>query len=365
MKKRSNGVLVIIIIMMVLSLAGGTLGLLANMNKTTKPDDPKKEDYVISYKYYLDSEEVSKEFIDKVNVATNNCENSPDPNCVNQTRTIKFEKYACTNNVKGEWNDTKWEFTPNLTANTTCRLYFTNLIHSVKFTASNGVLPSKKPEEILQTKVGDDTTITILPNEGYKFDKVECNNNAKAEFNSETNVLTVKNVVKDTTCNISFKINDYTVEVKASNGNVTEDPISVNYGGSAKFNVTPAENYGDATVSCTNNQKATYSNNVLTVNGITNSTVCTVQFKPIKHSVSLTIENGSLLSQSANPQTTQDGGTVTFAVSPTEGYGYNGADISCDKEGTKIEIIGSNNIVMVYNVKSNLNCKVVLKKLAS
>lgn len=364
MKKRSNGVLVIIIIMIVLSLAGGVLGLLANLNKTSNPVDTEPKEYTISYKYYIDSEEVNEETIKKAKVNETTCDITIDPTCIQQTPTIKFDKYTCTNDVKGEWNNTNWEFTPNLTANTTCRLYFTSLIHNVKFTASNGILPSNGLEELVQNKLGEDTTITILPTEGYKYDKVECNNNATAEYNIETKILTVKNITKDTTCNISFKINDYTVEVKASNGTATEDPKSANYGGTVTFTVTPAENYGDASVSCTNGQTGTYANNVLTVSSITNSTVCTVQFKPIKHSVNLTVVNGSLLAQSANPQTTQDGGTVTFGISPLDGYGYSGAEVSCDVAGTKIEAIGTNNIVMVYNVKSNLNCKIVLKQIS-
>lgn len=370
MKKRSSGVLVIIIIMIILSLSGGVVGLLANMNQNNnKPkDDTKPKNYEITYRYYIDSEEVNKEKIDDSKEKIIECDLVANPTCVPGTKqdaTIKFEKYTCTNNVKGEWNDENWEFTPDLTANTTCRLYFTNLIHDVKFTVTNGSLPVENPEGIIKNRLGEDSTIIITPTTGYKFDKAECDNNATAEFNQETNLLTVKNVTKNTTCTISFKINDYTVEVKTSNGTSSEEPKSANYGGTVTFNVTPAENYGDAIVTCTNNQKATFVNNVLTVSSITSDTVCTVQFKPLKHTVNLTVVNGTL-GINNSPQTTQDGGTVSFDVTKSEGFGFTNHELTCDVEGQKIELQsnGTNTaMVFVYNVKGNLNCKLVLKKI--
>lgn len=368
MKKRSNGVLVIIIIMTILSLSGGIVGLLANMNQNTeKPkDDTKPENYEVTYRYYIDSEEVNKDKIDESKEKIIECDLVTNPTCVPGTKqdaTIKFEKYTCTNNVKGEWNDENWEFTPDLTANTTCRLYFTNLIHDVKFTVANGTLPIDNPEGIVKNKLGEDSTIIITPTAGYKFDKVECDNNATAEFNQENNLLTVKNVTKNTTCTISFKINDYSIEVKATYGSVSESVKSANYGGTVTFDVTPAENYGDAIVSCTNDQKATYANNVLTVAAITNNTVCTIQFKSIKYSVNLTVVNGTLLSQSENPQTTTPNGRVSFGISPQEGYGYTGAEATCDNANYIPEIIGTNNIVMISNINANLNCTLTLKKI--
>lgn len=372
MKKRSNGVLVIIIIMIIISLAGGIVGLLASMRDTTeKPkDDTKPENYEVTYRYYIDSEEVDKEKIDELKGKTKECDQT-DPTCVPtiEKATIKFEKYNCTNNVKGEWDNTNWSFTPDLTANTTCRLYFTNLTHEIKVNVTNGTLPVDNPEgKLINTMVDNqtvDSTIIITPTAGYKFDKVECDNNATGEFNIETNLLTIKNVTKNTICNISFKINDYTVEIRTSNGTSSDEPKSANYGGTVTFNVTPAENYGDAIVTCTNDQKATYANNVLTVSSITNNTVCTVQFKPLKHTVNLTVVNGSL-GINNSPQTTQDGGTVSFDVSKSEGFGFTNAELSCDVEGQKIELQSNGTgtaMVFVYNVKSNLNCKLVLKKL--
>lgn len=370
MKKKSNGVLIVLIILIIISLSGGIIGLLASMKDTsTKPSNNNdKKDYTITYKYYIDSEEVNKEKIDENKEKLIECDLTKNPTCTSPTKqeaTIKFDKYTCTNNVKGEWDNTKWKFNPDLTANTTCRLYFSNLVHNIKVSVSNGTLPVDNPEGVLTSKVNENSTIVITPTEGYKFDKVECDNNAKAEFNIETNLLTISNVTKNTTCNISFKINDYTIEIRTSNGTTTEEPKSANYGGTVTFNVTPAENYGDPSVTCTNDQKATFANNILTVSSITNNTVCTVQFKPLKHTVNLTVVNGSL-GINNSPQTTQDGGTVSFDVSKSEGFGFTNAELSCDIAGQKIELQSNGTgtaMVFVYNVKSNLNCKLVLKKL--
>lgn len=368
MKKKSNGVLIVIIIMIILSLSGGIIGLLASIREDTiTPSDKnnEKKDYEITYRYYIDSEEVSKSKIDDSKEKTVECDLVTNPTCTStkQEATIKFEKYTCTNNVKGEWNETNWEFTPDLTANTTCRIYFTNLIHDIKIAVTNATLPVDNPEGIIKNKLGQDSTIVITPTTGYKFDKADCDNNATAEFNQETNLLTIKNVTKNTSCTISFKINDYTVEVKTSNGTSSSEPKSANYGGTVTFDVTPAENYGEATVTCTNEQKGTFANNILTVSGITNNTVCTVQFKKIQYSVNLTVVNGSLLSQSVNPQHPDANGLVTFAISPNEGFGYTGAEATCDNENYIPTIFATSNVVRITGVNANLNCKLVLKKI--
>lgn len=367
MKKSSKGVLVIIIIMIILSLSGGIVGLLANLNNNTpKPkDDIKKEDYKVTYKYYIDNKEVTKEKIDASKSYTTLC-NSADTNCIPTTTQakIKYNSYSCTNNVKGEWQDTSWEFTPDLTANTTCKLYFDSLIHNVKITVSNATLPVDNIEGLLENRVGETSNIIITPKEGYKFDKVECDDTTVlATFNNETNTLSINNVTKDTTCNISFKLNDYSVEVQVTYGSVTENTKSANYGGTVSFNVTPAENYGDALVSCTNNQNGIYNKDTktLTVSSLTNDTKCTVQFKSIKYSVNLTVVNGTLVGTS--PISTTPNGSVSFGINVNDGFGYTGANIDCGTQNVKTNIIGTSNIVQISEINQDLNCTLTLKKL--
>lgn len=367
MKKSSKGVLVIIIIMIILSLTGGIVGLLASMNTpTTQPkDDVKKEDYQITYKYYIDNTEVTKEQIDASKETKTTCDET-DTTCIPTIKpaTIKYTNYSCTNNVKGEWQDSSWEFTPDLTANTTCKLYFESTVHNVKVTVSNGTLPADNIEGILENKVGETSTMIITPTLGYKFDKVECDDaSAKAEFNIETNTLSISNVTKNTTCNISFKLNDYSVEVQVTYGSVTENTKSANYGGSVTFNVTPAENYGDALVSCTNNQKGEYNKDtkVLTVSSLTSDTKCTVQFKSIKYNVNLTVVNGTLVGTS--PISTTPNGSVSFGINVNDGFGYTGATIDCGTQNVKTNIIGTSNVVQISEINQDLNCTLTLKKL--
>ena len=357
MKKRNKGlgVIITLITLIVVCLGCGTIGFLES-NKTDA-DKPNKEnkDYKVVYRYYLDGEEVEEEikqeYIDNPNEEFEGAEE--------EIPSYTYEKYICSNNVTGEWDEENWEFKPELTANTTCRLYFIRNIHQVTFKANNGTLPNNQLEEIKTIELNKEGIINITPKEGHKFDTVICTNEIIAEYNEETKDLTVKNVIKDGICTISFGISDYTAEVKASNGTVSEDKKSARFGGTLTFDVTPSENYQFDKVICTNDQNASYNDGKLTITGITNDTVCTVQFKSIKFAVNLEVINGKLTSKSPSPQTTGEGGTVSFEIEANEGYQITGAIPDC---GANVKTELSGNAVFVYNVKNDLTCKITLPK---
>ena len=363
MKKRRNskGIVITLIVLIIICLACGTIGFLQSgkSEDTKKPE--KNKDYKVTYKYYLDGEEVEEmveqEFIDNENEEfEGNSETTP---------TYKFEKYACTNNVTGEFDEEEWEFKPDLTNNTTCRLYFIKTMHTVTLKTSNGKLPSGNDEENVEVEIEKDKIINIIPNDGYKFDRVDCNNEVIAEYDENTKDLKLSNVKKDSICTISFKITDYTVEVNVSNGTVSENRKNANYGGTLTFDVTPAENYrfnNNDKINCTNNQKATYKDGKLTVTGITNDTVCSIEFKPIKHQVSLTVINGSIKTGSSNPLSVSDGKNALFEIIANTGFVFTNANIDCkDTKGNLIKAELSSGALSVYNITDNVECKVTLK----
>lgn len=358
MKKKTKGkvIMPILILLIAVCLLCGTLGYVESKKVDDKdPSKENKKDFKVAYRYYVDGEEVEE-------MPENEITENPDPDfegATTKTPSYAFEKYTCTNNVTGEFDEKKWEFKPDLTANTTCRLYFIKGTHEVTFKVSNGKLPEKPEDQKLTVELNKEGNIKITPNDGYKFDKVECTNDTKAEYNSEANEVKVSNVKKDSVCTISFKISDYSVEVRASNGTVTGEAKSANYGENVTFDVTPSDNYKFDTVSCTNNQVATYENGKLTVTGISNDTICTVQFKPVRYNVTLEVTNGSLITGTVPTQTVAEGGTVSFGISPNEGYQLTGATTTCNVANTKIE--ATSGTVFIYNVTQDLNCRVTLK----
>lgn len=360
-KPKGKGIVITLILLIIICLICGTLGFLES-KKTVTNKPSKNKDYKVTYRYYLDGEEVD-EMIEQdfTEVANPDFEGATE-----KIPNYAFEKYTCTNNVLGEFDEEKWEFKPDLTANSTCRLYFIKTMHKVTFKANNGKLPSGNPEEEITVALEKDSKINIIGNDGYKFDKIECTNGVVATYDENTKDITVSNVKKDSTCTVSFKISDFTAEVTASNGSVTEPKKSSNYGGTVEFDVTPSENYKFGDLKCTNNQKGNYNEATgkLTITGLTNDTVCQIEFRPIRYQVTLTVKNGTILTTSENPQSIAEGRTASFGISPNEGYALTGAEASCtNPNGAKIEV--SAGIVSIYNVTSDLTCTVSLKPKAT
>lgn len=362
-KKSKKGLIIVLISLIVICLVCGTLGYLEN-KKDDKPDkDANNKKFEVVYKYYIDNEEV-EELPEKEELKITN----PDfEGAEEDTLAYVFERATCTNNVEGTWDEDKWEFNPELTANTTCRLYFLKSLHKLTVKASNGELPNKESEQEFDALINDETIVIVKPNEGYKYDseiKVSCTNNAKAEFDETTGDLKITDVTKDTICTIPFKISDYTVEVEANFGTVTgERSKSVNHGGNVEFEITEAENYIYDTYTCTNNQKASFVNGKLTVREITNNTKCTVTFKPKKLSVTLTVENGKLDTGYTSPLEISEGQTATFIVKSNEGYSLTGMTVECD--GNTVGTHEGNGLIKIYDVKTNAICKATLKKVAN
>ncbi len=357
-KKASRKIIVTIIItLMIISLLMGTIGLLeSKKDKTKKPD--KKEDYKITYKYYLDGEEVEEmPVLEEIE--------NPNPDfegAIDEIPKYKFERHACTNNVTGEFDEEKWEFIPDLTNNTTCRLYFLNTTHEVIIKASNGKLPSNNLEDRIKVELEKEGIINVIPQDGYKFEDVTCTNDTLAEYNSETKDLKITNVKKDSTCSISFTISDFTAEVTTTNGSVAESKKSGNYGSNLTFNVTPAENYKYNKVTCTNGQKAGYSDGVLTIIGLTNDTVCNVEFTASKHKITLNIKNGTV--NGNNPQEKLDGQSATFEIKANPGYSLSHPKINCGSFNIS-SVVFQGGYFTIPSVTSDITCEVELQQSAT
>ena len=359
MKKKSNGIVIVLSVLMVVCLACGMLGLYADIKPAKKePEKNEGKDFKVAYRYYVDGVEVNK-MVEQEYTEENGTEFE---GAITKKPVYSFEKYTCTNNVTGEWDEENWEFKPKLTANATCRLYFLRNSHEVTIKVNNGKLPETLPDGKIKAELNTEAKVNVLPNDGYQYEKVECTNEVTAEYDVNTKDLKITNVKKDSMCTVSFKINDYTVEAKAANGTVTGEAKTARYGDNVVFDVTPAENYKYESVTCTNNQNASYVNGKLTVQGITSDTVCTVQFKPIKYSVTLTIEGGTLINGYTSPQSVSEGQKATFGVSSLPGYEQTGAELTCGDD-TRAEFQAG--VVYVYDVRKDLNCTLKFNKSTS
>ena len=357
MKKKSNAFLYIVLFLFTVSLAGGVIGLMADkmVPESENPATNNSDDYKVTYKYYVDDVEVSTPVKQEEIEVTN----EEFEGAVEKKELYSYDKYTCTNNVEGTWNNDTWEFTPNLTSNTTCRLYFVKNFHNVTVLAVNGVLADEVKQVTVNVEKDKNSQVDVSPIEGYKFTDGSCTNDIKTTYDQETKKLVITEAPKDGMCTVTFGVNEYKAEIKVSNGTIIgEDTKTGKYGDKITFKTEASTNYGSPVVDCTNNQEGKIVDDEIVIEGITNDTVCTVQYGLIKFSVNLKVNNGTLLSETSSPQYVIRGQKASFGVSPNPGYQVTGSQLKCDKEA-KIEAEGLT--ILVYDVQSNLNCEVTLK----
>lgn len=362
MEKKSKSVMYVIVTLLFISLACGGVGLLFNL--TRKPAETPNEEYKITFKYFIDEEEVTNE----VKQETVRFENEEFEGVIDEKELYTFNRYECTNGIEGTWNSEEWKFTPTtLNTSTTCKLYFDKNIHEVTINSVNAKLPNGTTTQKFLIEKGKTKLINIVPTEGYKFDKIDCSNKNEnnenkivSSFDENTKDLNLSNVDLDDTCTVSFKINDFTAEVNVSNASVTEKTKSANYGGTVIFDITPSENYVFDSVECTNDQKGEYIDGKLQIKALSNNTYCTVQFKPLKYAVNLEVINGTLLNNYSSPQMANDGGTVTFGISANSDFKLTGATLDCGSDKNIIHNF-ENGVLKIIEIKKDLNCKLTLQ----
>ena len=345
--------IVIISILIVVCTALGIIGYLES-KKEKDPSDNEK-DYKIEYKYYLDGVEVSEMPVnEEYENTTDSNEGNNDTNNEEETLAMySFEKYDCTNNVKGIWDNDLWQFSvPEKNSDATCVLYFISNYFEVEIKANNGVVNELEALKDRKVKRGESIIYNITPTEGYNFEKVECTNNATAEWNEENSTLTVSNVTKNSVCEVTYSIGEYTIKFTANNGAISEETRTAKYGDTITTIVTPGSDYIYNKVSCSDGQTATYdtNTNTLTVSNVTKNSTCTVDFKSNKYTVTLKIVNGTPIEDT---KTVESGNRVSFTFNSNEGYTTNNPTIECEN-GLVGRVSGS--LFTIDNVSKSGTC---------
>ena len=348
-----KSMIVIISILIVACTALGIVGYLES-KKEKDPSDNEK-DYKIEYKYYLDGVEVSEMPVnEEYENTTDSNEGNNDTNNEEETLAMySFEKYDCTNNVKGIWDNDLWQFSvPEKNSDATCVLYFISNYFEVEIKANNGVVNELEALKDRKVKRGESIIYNITPTEGYNFEKVECTNNATAEWNEENSTLTVSNVTKNSVCEVTYSIGEYTIKFTANNGAISEETRTAKYGDTITTIVTPGSDYIYNKVSCSDGQTATYdtNTNTLTVSNVTKNSTCTVDFKSNKYTVTLKIVNGTPIEDT---KTVESGNRVSFTFNSNEGYTTNNPTIECEN-GLVGRVSGS--LFTIDNVSKSGTC---------
>ncbi|MGO2371623.1 MAG: InlB B-repeat-containing protein [Pseudoalteromonas prydzensis] len=162
-----------------------------------------------------------------------------------------------------------------------------------------------------QLNVGQQTSLTVTPDEGYGIANVTgCNGSLNG------NTYTTGAVTANCQVQASFSLNSYTVSASADEGG-TVNPATqnVNHGSSAQITITPNEGYSiDAVTGCNGSLNGnTYTTGVVTAN-------CQVQasFSINSYSVRATASEGGTVNPAT--QNVNQGSNAQITITANEGY---------------------------------------------
>jgi hypothetical protein len=343
-----KAITLILIFFIVVCLGLGSFGYYhstTNTSKNSNNDNDSNDKYKINMIYYLNSTQKLSDI----------------PTNTEEETLYKFEKYVCTNKVKGIWNEEDWKFDVDKTADATCKLYFISAIYNTTINVTNGILD---PSAITKVDSNSDGVFKITANEGYTFDKVTCANEEEVLWDETKSELTVKKIKSDTTCDVSFKLKEYSVEISVTNGRgaITK---TIQHNQTFSSSVTATSGYGNPTITCNNTDlgqsaaPGTWANDTYTMNSVTSNLKCVIEFKlievtPVKYTVTIEIVPSDRGSVDNNSLSVNDGESVVFNVNVVEGYKI-GSLTEC-----KGAVNNENNTITISNVRQNLKCRIYM-----
>ena len=207
--------------------------------------------------------------------------------------------------------------------------------------------------DVAYKNVHHKATFTVTPNEGITTEDttMSCDNKATIAINN--NVVTVTNVVKDTTCTVNFKVPTYNVKLNVTNGSVESANLTVEKNKNAEFTITPNEGYSLTLESDSCN--GVMEGNVYKVNNITSDKTCNISLKKSSYVLTLNVVNGTSNLTNQNVDYNEN---ATFIVTPNSGYTIKESLVSCSKSNASI----TDNTLTISGVKSNDTCTVNITK---
>ena len=191
-------------------------------------------------------------------------------------------------------------------------------INLVSYTL-NGQTTDKTYAELLKTNV---------------VSSVTCKNGTVAKWDNATSSINLSSIKTPDYCTIDFG-DGYSVNLTATNGTVSPSNITVGYGGSATFTVSP--NSGYKLELETNTCGGTLSGNTYTVSNITSAKSCSITFK----------EDNPFTSSTLTYQLYKD---KTTRLTSARGNGYNTVYTS---DNTKTLYTSTENGTTVYYFAGN------------
>ena len=225
--------------------------------------------------------------------------------------------------------------------------------YSIEVTYNEGGSVSASAKRVDE---GKPVTFTFIPDIGHELYKATVNGNDIMPL-VEDNKYTINGVIDDILLNAEFSLIHYNIKVSCSTGgSVSASSYSVLYGENVTFTVTPSEGYEIESITLNGvDVTSSFNNGSYTLSGVTADQELYATFKPLVYAVHITCgSNGTV---TVDSETVEYGQSVTFTITPNEGYMieevlYNGNDVT-----NKVK----NGKYTVANVQGEVNLSVTFK----
>lgn len=351
---KNKGMLIVLIIMFIIALSGGIVGYLES--KKEKPETPKPEEKgQITYKYFLEDQEVEEMPVNEKTV---------DENGVETVNVLyKLSEQHCTNGVTGTFDENKWKFTVDKEVDSVCELHFVKAKYEVTLTiaGSNATLDINNPKYIDREQDG---VFKINPSEGYEFSSAECSDNKQTTWDSTQSALLINSITKDVSCKVVFKLKELTVNINVTNGEGSTTK-TVNYGDNIKEVVIPKEGYGTPTIKCTSKlQQGVFKENTFNIDKVIDNNTCTIVFNktaPKKYTLQIELPEEITITNGSTSAEIEEGKEAEITFKIQEGYKMS-LDCGDIKPSSETPIDSTTIKYSFLGIKSNISCKATATK---
>ena len=231
----------------------------------------------------------------------------------------------------------------NISGNTTLKVVFEPITHSLSITASGNGSASynstavRGKTQTFTVNEGTSAIVSFTPDAGYRIASVKVNN-SDVTANVANNQYTISNITANTTLSVTFEAITHSLSITASgNGsagfnsttirNKTE-VFTINEGTSATVTFTPDAGYKIKSVKMNGTDiTSSVSDSQYTISNISSDTTLEVAFEAITHTLSITASgNGSATYNSTAVRdktqtfTVNEGTSATITFTPDAGY---------------------------------------------
>jgi hypothetical protein len=220
-------------------------------------------------------------------------------------------------------------------------------------TASAGAGGSISPTGSVSVDYGGSQTFTITPNVGYHIASIIANGASVTVTSPSGQTYQFSAVSADSSLTTTFAINTYTISVtQSTNGQISPDTSTVNYGGNQNFTITPDSGYYIASITTDAGSVSVYSPSGQTVsfNNVQAAHTITANFAIKTFNITASAGAGGSISPSESINVNY-GYNQTFNITANTGYSI----VNVTVNGRSVGAVSSytfNNVQATYTISA-------------